>query len=219
MIPGGLRRPPGLWSESGWIIPGGYGVWCHCVPGNPGILCRDDRDLCIGCACECSSFVRVCGIGMGDEWDKPESQSRDAGAQQPYDSTPTQGLVQDFPGRIVSDRSAIIAPECRTGIWSIVIDSGFMFHTFLIQVHGSVTRRILLVYHLTTLSYPHPDKYPKLPGLILGTTGFNITTSRMTKWGGNINRHDLIFKQTEVKILPDPDYGGTLWILTINPLP
>jgi hypothetical protein len=47
--------------------------------------------------------------------------------------------------------------------------------------HGSVTRQIILVHHLITLSFFRADKYPKSPGLHPVTPGFNGTTPKVTE--------------------------------------
>jgi hypothetical protein len=71
--------------------------------------------------------------------------------------------------------------ESRTSEKPIMIFPKFIVIILVPFFHGSVTRRIILVYHLITKSFAEADKYPKSPGLEAITPGFKERTPGVTE--------------------------------------
>jgi hypothetical protein len=86
---------------------------------------------------------------------------------------------QEFCSPTAVDGDTIMARESRTSEKPIMIFPVFIVIFLVRFFHGSVTRRIILVYHLITTSLLSADKYPKSPGLHPVTPWFNDRTVGM----------------------------------------
>jgi hypothetical protein len=130
------------------------------------------------------TFIRVCGIGTGTWRRNTNGEPGCIPVTSPF--SPGTGEIphptsQEFFGPVAPDGDTIMTTESRTSEKPIMIFPVFIVKILVRYFHGSVTRRIILVYHLITKSFLRADKYPKSPGLEAVTPGFKGRTPGMTE--------------------------------------